>query len=111
MLKKKYILNNKKVFAALKSKGIKAKIGSFLVSYFSNQSRAANNRFGVIISAKTVAKAHERNEIKRQIRAILFPFKDQNYNNQFLNMAIIILNAPKKDDYDKLANFLDKKFN
>ncbi|MDD3774024.1 MAG: ribonuclease P protein component [Patescibacteria group bacterium] len=111
MLAKKYILNNKKIFTALKFKGSRIKIGSFLFSFFVNKSEINNNRFGIIISAKAVARASERNRIKRRIRALLFRFKDQQAQGQFLDLAIIVLNSPKNNDYSKLADFLEQKFN
>jgi ribonuclease P protein component len=110
MLAKPYILNNKKVFTALKFKGEKFKTGVFLISYFANRSNAKNNRFGIIISAKAVAKASDRNLIKRKARAILFNVKDKTCHNNFLDLVIVVLTQPKTDDYEKLGEGLNKLF-
>jgi ribonuclease P protein component len=110
MLAKKYILSNKKVFSALKFKGTKIKVGPFLLSYFNNQSRDLNNRFGIIISAKAVALANKRNYIKRKIRVLLFDYKDQKLGEQFIDLAVIVLKLPTKNEYYKLVDFLEQKF-
>lgn len=110
MLAKKYILNNKKIFTALKFKGEKLKTGTFLISYFANRLDISNNRFGIIISAKTIAKAHDRNQVKRKLRAILFDFKDVSFNKQFLDMAIVVFKNPQISDYQKLIKDLNRLF-
>jgi len=110
MLAKKYILNNKKIFTALKFKGEKLKMGIFLISYFTNRSNIFNNRFGIIVSVKTIARAHDRNQVKRKLRAILFDFKEASRDHQFSDMVIVVLAEPKIEDYQKLNEGLNKIF-
>jgi len=109
MLAKKYILKEKKIFQALKYKGEREKIGAFLFSYFRGQLK--HNRFGIVISQRSVNKAVKRNQIKRKIRALLFPFRrKKSKKGTFVEAAVVVLYEPSHNDYQRFKFFLKKFF-
>jgi len=66
----------------------------------------ANNRYGLIISAKVSKKAVERNKLKRQIRAIIKAFEKRLITGH--DLIIMVLPAALGQDYLAVKNELEK---
>jgi len=111
MLAKKYLLRDKKVFSALKFKGKKIRTGPFLMSYFMQFKQKENNRFGFLVLAKNIAKATDRNKIKRKLKAICFPFRNKKINSSFWDLTLVTFNKAKKEDFENLKKELNNFFN
>ncbi len=88
MLKKKYILKDRKEIQRVFNKGDIVFSPYFNIKY--NLNNLTYSRFCIIISKKISRSAIDRNKIKRQIRSIIF----KNFTNIGKNYDFIILTKP-----------------
>ena len=102
-MNKKYIIKESHEFDRLIKQGLCLKNYNFLIFYEEN--KLSFNKYGISVPKK-IGKAHIRNKLKRQTRAII-----RNYQKSFqknYNCIIIIRNSCLKLTYQELSNSLIK---
>ena len=99
MLPRKYRLNKKTDFENVRQNGKFISTPLFLFSFW-NRHTSDPSRFGFIVSKKISLRAHERNKVKRTLRAIIG--KNLNSMKNGVDIVFLAKHGILKANFDKI---------